>query len=179
MYRNDRAEGEPFPLKYLGVPITASRLIKCMDLVNKILAKVHLWDTRSISFANRANLIRSVVFGMLNYWASIFLMTNKVLPNITKIYRNYLWSGKEELHKIPYISWQHTCLPKAQGWLGLKDFQAWNKAIIAKLVWAITHKKDILWVGWVHGRYIKGKSWWEYIPAHYYRWHWRKIYYMK
>jgi len=34
-----------FPMKYLGVPITAGRLSKteCRDLVNKILAKVQIW----------------------------------------------------------------------------------------------------------------------------------------
>ena len=34
-----------FPLKYLGVPIIASRLtkIECRSLVEKILAGVHIW----------------------------------------------------------------------------------------------------------------------------------------
>jgi len=81
-----------FLLKYLGAPITTSRLtkIECRGLVDKILAKVHLWATRSISFARRAKLITSVIFGMFNYWASIFMLPNEVLDNITKIYRSYL-----------------------------------------------------------------------------------------
>ena len=45
--------------------------------------------------------------------------------------------------------------------MGLKDFAAWNKATIAKLIWAVVGKKDILWDKWVHGRYISGKSWWD------------------
>jgi len=49
-----------------------------------------------------------------------------------------LWSGTDDYKKVPYISWQHICLPKAQGGLGIKDFTAWNKANIAKLTWAIT-----------------------------------------
>ena len=28
----------------------------------------------------------------------------------------------------------------------MKDFKLWNKATIAKLVWAISKKKDILWL---------------------------------
>ncbi|KAJ8419301.1 hypothetical protein Cgig2_027983 [Carnegiea gigantea] len=53
-----------FPLKYLGVPITASRLtkIECRSLVNKITSRVHTWSIRNISFAGRARLINSVVF---------------------------------------------------------------------------------------------------------------------
>jgi len=41
----------------------------------------------------------------------------------------------------------------------------WNKPIIAKLVWEIPKKKDILWVRWVHGRYLKEKTWWDYSPT--------------
>jgi len=96
---------------------------------------------------------------MFNYWASIFLLPNEVLESITKICRSYLWRGSANLRRIPYILWQHICLPKAQGGLVLKDFKLWNKATIAKLVWAISRKKDILWVRWVHRRYLKDSTW--------------------
>ena len=57
------------PLKYVGVSSTASRPtnIECRGLVDKILAKVLMWATRSILFAGRVKLISSVVFGMFNY----------------------------------------------------------------------------------------------------------------
>jgi len=43
------------PLKYLGVPVTASKLSK-LDysmLVDKILTKVKIWSSRNISFTDR------------------------------------------------------------------------------------------------------------------------------
>ena len=87
-------EGE-LPMRYLGVPITASRLTKleCTELVEKITARVHTWATKSLSFAGRATLINSVIFGMFNYWASIFLLPQMVLDSITSICRNFLWRG--------------------------------------------------------------------------------------
>ncbi|KAJ8424187.1 hypothetical protein Cgig2_033665 [Carnegiea gigantea] len=36
-------------------------------------------------------------------------------------------------------------------------------------------KEGILWVRWVHGRYIKGKSWWDLTPAPDGNWYWKKI----
>ena len=30
-----------------------------------------------------------------------------------------------------------------------------EQATIAKLVWAIADKKDVLWLKWIHGRYLK------------------------
>jgi len=29
---------------------------------------------------------------------------------------------------------------------------------MAKLVWAISNKKDVLWVKWVHSKYLKDKD---------------------
>ncbi|KAJ8425552.1 hypothetical protein Cgig2_033067 [Carnegiea gigantea] len=115
-----------FPMRYFGVPIIVSRLtmIECRSLIEKILAKVHNWATRNISFAQRARLINSVVFGMFNYWVSIFLLPNKPTERITQIYRNYLWSGTEDFKKVLYISGQHICRTKAKGGLGIKEFTA-------------------------------------------------------
>ena len=44
----------------------------------------------------------------------------------------------------------------------MKDFYAWNKATIAKLTWAVAQKKEVLWVKWVHEKYLKQKEWWSY-----------------
>ena len=99
---------------------------------------------------------------MFSDWASIFILPAEVVESITKICRNYLWSGSVEFKRIPHISWHQVCLPKAQGGMGLRDYEAWDKALIAKLVWAVAHKKDTLWVKWIHGRYLKNHSWWDY-----------------
>jgi len=53
--------------------------------------------------------------------------------------------------------------------------EAWNYANIAKLIWAVTKRKDLLWVKWVHGRYLCKSSWWESEPKLDVGWYWRKI----
>ena len=42
--------------------------------------------------------------------------------------------------------------------MGIIDLYACNKAKIAKLIWMIDDTKDIFWVKWVHGQYLKKKS---------------------
>ncbi|KAJ8435469.1 hypothetical protein Cgig2_021102 [Carnegiea gigantea] len=170
-----------FPLRYLGVPITASRLTKneCTELVEKLLARVRIWATKSLSFAGRARLINSVIFGMYAYWATIFILPNTVLDKIMQICRNYLWSDSEDAKRIPHISWATECLSKSQGGLGIKDFRTWNKALITKLVWVIANKKDLLWVKWIHGKYLKSNNWWSCHPPKDCSWYWRKICFIK
>ena len=154
------------PLKYLGITLSSSRLtkIECRTLVDKITMKVKQWSSRSLSFAGRAQLLNSVIFGMYSYWANIFILPHEVIELINKICRNFLWGGNADYNKIPYISWQSTCLPKKHGGIGLKNLTAWNTACIAKLVWGIAKKKDQLWIKWIHHRYLKENDW-----------YWRKI----
>jgi len=93
-----------FPIKYLGVPITVSILSKleCRAVVENIVGKVTLWATKSISFASRAQLPNSVIFGMFNFWATIFILPQEVIDQMNQICRNYLWGDgglpKEPLH---------------------------------------------------------------------------------
>ena len=124
------------PMFYLGIPITSGRLSKleCSTLVEKIAARIHTWATRNLSFAGLAMLINSIIFGMFNYWASIFLLPQNVLDKLTTLCRNYLWGGSEEYTRVPPISWATTCQAKKNGGAGIKDFVNWNKATIAKLV---------------------------------------------
>jgi len=82
-------------MKYLGVLITVSILSKleCRAPVEKIVGKIRLWATKSISFAGRAQLLNSVIFGMFNFWATIFILPQEVIDQMNQIYRNYLWGG--------------------------------------------------------------------------------------
>ena len=166
-----------FPLKYLGVPIVSSRLTKveCTELVDKMTARIHTWATRNISYAGRLVLINTVLFGIFNYWASIFLLPQEVIDRLTKVSRNFLWFGSEEFKHPPFLSWKQSCHTKATGGLGIKDYAAWNKATIARLVWDIARKKDNLWVKWIHGRYLRGKDWWDYSPPPDSSWYWKKL----
>ena len=69
--------------------------------MEKIMARVQLWTIKNILFAGRARLINSVIFTMYTYWASIFLLTTEVTDKITRICKNYLWSGTGEYKKHP------------------------------------------------------------------------------
>ena len=57
------------PFRYLGVPITASKLskVECILLVEKIAKKIHIWAMKSISYAGRIALINSVIMGIFNF----------------------------------------------------------------------------------------------------------------
>ena len=75
-----------FPLRNLELPITASRLSKgeCRLLVEKITAKILTSISRHISYARRVILINSILFGMYNFYAEVFILPQEVILQVSK-----------------------------------------------------------------------------------------------
>ncbi|XP_056688114.1 uncharacterized protein [Spinacia oleracea] len=123
-----------FPFKYLGVPLTTRKLsfTDCKPLIEKIVARVKSWVAKLLSYAGRLQLIRSVLFGIQLYWSQIFVMPKKVMKEIQRICRCFLWAGSEGGSRKGLVAWEHLCLPKSCGGWNLKDLTIWNKASITK-----------------------------------------------
>ncbi|XP_062088962.1 uncharacterized protein LOC133795529 [Humulus lupulus] len=81
--------------------------------------------------------------------------------------------------KFHCTSWAQVCLPKALGGLGFKEGSVWKKIILAKFIWALSTKQDVLWVKWIDGIYLKGQTFWSYHLKPDVSWYWRKICYLR
>ncbi|XP_058773793.1 uncharacterized protein LOC131648007 [Vicia villosa] len=57
------------PFKYLGVPLSNRKLTihHCRPLVDRILSKIQDWTTKLLSYTDKYQLIRSVLFGVTSY----------------------------------------------------------------------------------------------------------------
>ncbi|KAI3808225.1 hypothetical protein L1987_24173 [Smallanthus sonchifolius] len=69
------------PVRYLGVPLISSRLMyrDCKVLVDRLDKKIDNWMTKSLSFAGRLQLIKSVMSAMHIYWASVFMLPARII----------------------------------------------------------------------------------------------------
>ncbi|VFQ64920.1 unnamed protein product [Cuscuta campestris] len=163
------------PFTYLGSPVTTSHLksLDCDRLVAKLTAKINAWNSKHLSYCAKIRLINAMLMGVITFWTRIFILPKMVLKKIMSICRNFLWGGAADYSKSPLVSWDIICQPKSKGGLGLRNIINWNKATIMKLNWDIANKKDVLWVKWIHSRYIQSASYWDYIPkpssCHYWR----------
>ncbi|GJR65874.1 putative RNA-directed DNA polymerase, eukaryota, reverse transcriptase zinc-binding domain protein [Tanacetum coccineum] len=90
------AEGV-LPVRYLGVPLISSRLLyrDCKILVEKLESRVNDWRNKFLSLDGRLQLIRSVLSSMHIYWASIFILPNRIVHDLEQLMRGFLWCQGE------------------------------------------------------------------------------------
>ncbi|XP_062118470.1 uncharacterized protein LOC133832102 [Humulus lupulus] len=171
-------EGE-FPLN-LGIPLRPPkwRAGDYANIIQKIQLKLHHWSNLHLSFAGKTQLIHSVLLGIRAFWMSIFLLPKSVITEIDHLCRRFLWgtSGwNENRSKLHLTAWDQVCLPKHLGGIGFREGAKWNMVLLAKYIWAVSTKQDILWVKWIDAIYLKGQSIWEYNLQTDVSWYWRKL----
>ncbi|KAL2253455.1 UNVERIFIED_CONTAM: Retrovirus-related Pol polyprotein from type-2 retrotransposable element R2DM [Sesamum indicum] len=154
------ARGE-MPVRYLGIPLAAQRLsvTNYSPLVDQIANRISKWTSKSLSYAGRLELIRSVIQGVECFWLQVFPLPAAVIEKIHRLCRNFLWNSG----RAP-VAWEEICHPKEEGGLGIRHIQSWNVALLARVLWNIHRKADTLWVQWVNGVYLRGASIWEWQP---------------
>ncbi|KAM6548127.1 hypothetical protein CsatB_019803 [Cannabis sativa] len=166
-----------FPLKYLGVVLrpTKWKASNCGVILDKLSLKLSGWASRNLSFAGRAQLIRSVLLGIRNFWMSLFILPKKIVDAIDKKCRDFLWGMNGNISKLHIPSWEKVCLPKQFGGIGFREGKKWNSAMIAKHVCAISSKQDNLWVKWINSIYLKDEDFWSISANHDFSWYFKKI----
>ncbi|XP_047249901.1 uncharacterized protein LOC124885695 [Capsicum annuum] len=143
--------------RYLGVSLSSKKLTvgQCLPLVERITGKISCWIAKLLSYASRVQLIKAVLFNIQIFWAQIFVLSKKILKMIEAISRTFLWTGSTEVSQKSLVFWDNICIPLGAGGLNIQNMRLWNKETILKLLWAVTEKKDSLWIKWVQEYYLK------------------------
>ncbi|GJW57559.1 ribonuclease H-like domain-containing protein [Tanacetum coccineum] len=142
------SEGE-LPIKYLGVPLISSRLLNkdCKVLVEKAKNRIGDWKNKSLSFASRLQLCKSVISSMHIYWASVLAIPKGIIFDIQNLIRSFLWCYGDYRRGKSKVAWLDICLPLSEGGLGLCSLEVFNKALLTTHIWNIVSNKESLW-GW-------------------------------
>ncbi|XP_039051999.1 uncharacterized protein LOC120193611 [Hibiscus syriacus] len=121
------------PIRYLGIPLVIRKIIEndCSSLIDAIKSRLHLWSGKTLSYTERLELVRAVLFSITNYWCRFF------------------WKGADKPAAGARVSWKQICRPKTEGGLGLKDLKIWNKACMMSLIKNILAGEGSLWVAWL------------------------------
>ena len=156
------------PVKYLGLPLISSKLSYrlCLPLVMRICNKIDGWTNKCLSQAGRLQLLKAVLYGILNYWSVHFMLPKAVLKKLQSIFTHFLWGGSSSNSKLVKVAWSDCCTPKSEGGLGLCDLNSWNTAACLYQLWRITQSaSNSLWILWFNRIFLKRRAFWTmHIP---------------
>uniref|UniRef100_A0A2N9I4J4 Reverse transcriptase domain-containing protein n=1 Tax=Fagus sylvatica TaxID=28930 RepID=A0A2N9I4J4_FAGSY len=135
------------PMSYLGLPLGAS--FKASAVWNPILEKVERrlagWQKLYLSKGGRLTLLKSTLSSLPTYYLSLFTVPKHVAARIEKLQRNFLWGGLGDGFKHHLVGWDTVCSPLAQGGLGVRRVEVFNRALLGKWLWKFGKEDTHLW----------------------------------
>ncbi|CAL4948729.1 unnamed protein product [Urochloa decumbens] len=127
-----------FPITYLGVPLSTHALPKSCwrPVVDKVAAKLPLWQGPLMQKSGRLILTKSVLSAMPIYWIMADQMPAWALEEIDGIRRQFFWAGKDvSIRGKCLVAWETVCLPTENGGLGVTNFKLSGIALGTRWLW--------------------------------------------
>lgn len=148
-----------FPIKYLGVPVSPSRLhiADWLPLIEKTNKKLDIWKGGAMSIAGRKTLIDSSLSNAPIYQMSIYLLPKTIVNMMDKTRRSFFWQGGGTKKKYHLIRWTKICKSKKKGGLGIKDIRKMNVSLLCKWFWKLENESG-LWQEIINFKYLKKDS---------------------
>jgi hypothetical protein len=145
-----------FPIKYLGVPISASRfhVADRSRLEEKLEKKLDTWQGNSMSSGERSVLIKSSLSNSTIYHMSMYLLPKTTIEKLEKIRRKFFWQGGKLRKKYHLVRWEKVCKSKKKGGLGIKNLRNMNISLLCKWWWLLESGEG-LWQDIVRKKYVK------------------------
>ncbi|KAL0371855.1 UNVERIFIED_CONTAM: hypothetical protein Scaly_0867100 [Sesamum calycinum] len=118
----------------------------CQPLLCKIDKRLKSWEGVGLSFADRLQLIKSIIMEFQVYWGMAFIFPKGIIREIEKQMHTFLWKGNSDTGYAK-VAWNQVCLPLNEGGIGIHDVQALNYAFMRKHMWAvISNRGSSIWV---------------------------------
>lgn len=134
------------------------RLSEYTPLLDKISKRFKAWAVRSLFFVGCLQLISSVIYGLVNFWCSTFLLRKGCVKRIEALCTRFLWTGDNESGRGTKVAWRTICLPKKEGGLGLHRLASWNTTLLLRFIWLLFSQSGSLWVAWHWKHKLRGKT---------------------
>ncbi|XP_009119509.1 uncharacterized protein LOC103844475 [Brassica rapa] len=85
-----------FPTRYLGLPLNPKKIsFTTLQLfLECISCKLNSWTVKSLSFVEKITLVSSVIYGIVNFWSSVFSLPKKFYNRVDSICASFLWKNK-------------------------------------------------------------------------------------
>ena len=106
------------------------------------------WKGKLLNRKGRLALINSVLTATTTYFLTIFPPEKWMIKRFNRLRRNFLWSPDEEASGGKcLVSWSKVCAPTSLGGLGIKEMQAFGRALRLRWEWFRWTDSERPWIG--------------------------------
>ncbi|GAU48920.1 hypothetical protein TSUD_301750 [Trifolium subterraneum] len=152
---------------YLGLPSMVGRSKKAIFsyIKDRIWKRINSWRGRALSKAGKEIMIKSVLQAIPSYVMSMFILPASLIDDIEKMINVFWWrngsTNNNNTKGIHWLAWERLVCPKTYGGLGFRNFEPFNKAMVAKQVWNIVQNPNSLVAKLIKARYFPRSSLFE------------------
>ena len=96
-----------FPTRYLGLPLSPKRISAAtmQPFLERITSKLHSWTVKLLSFVGKVKMIYSVIYGMVNFWSSVFVFPKWFYAKVDSLCSGFLWKNSTSSAVGARVSW--------------------------------------------------------------------------
>lgn len=82
-------------VRYLGLPLMTKAMSKqdYLPLLEQIRSNICSWTFRFLSYAGRLQLLKSVLYSIVNFWISVFRLPSNCIKELEQVFSAFLWTG--------------------------------------------------------------------------------------
>lgn len=149
---------QPFPLSYLGLPLSLKNLrrVDYLPIIENIDKRLAGWKSASLSRGGRIILLNSVLSSLPTYFYLAFALLVWVIKAIERVQRGFFWKGKYKTNGFHCLAnWNHVCRPKSVGGIEIKNLQMANSSLLMKGLWKYYTAPTLPWVNLLKQKHYK------------------------
>jgi hypothetical protein len=128
----------PFPVKYLGIPLSIRRLTAAsfQPLVDRLADKLPTWRAAMMPRAGRLTLVRAVLAAIPLHQLMVLGVNKTALKQVNKTLRGFLWAGRADANGGHcHVNWARVCRPLRLGGLGIPDLARTATSLRVRWIW--------------------------------------------
>ncbi|XP_071924161.1 uncharacterized mitochondrial protein AtMg00310-like [Coffea arabica] len=163
--------------RYLGLPLVIGRSKRqTFDFIKqKTIDRLKGWKEKLLSQAGKEVLLKSVIMALPIYVMSCCMLPKDLCRKISSEMAKFWWGQREKEHRIHLLSWGRLADGKAERGLGFRELHEFNLVLLAKQLWRILTRPNLLMSKVTRARYFKGTSIWAMKSQSTDSWYWRSL----
>ncbi|KAI0511099.1 hypothetical protein KFK09_011721 [Dendrobium nobile] len=133
-------------MRYLGVKISLEimKMADYQEVLSNAMERLNAWSRKSLSLGGKLILVESSLLSMVNFLITQSLVPKRLLHDLEKLCRSFIWNNKDGTKGMHYIAWNDICKPSSMGGLGLHSPLQRIGSLRSKVTWNFIQKPGSL-----------------------------------